>query len=144
MAIVRYFFVYICKSPAFKLILPYKQTNCFIGLGYDWKYSFRSVQLYYFKCFHFLYLSYLDKLIIVIIIYTVYFMCHQPFFHATSLCVQSCPTPCLFYGSILRVFSYPHPLPFLCHQHLCLLMPPPLTFLCQQSLCLFMPPRIEK
>ena len=37
----------------FKFILPYKQANCFLGLGYDWKYSFCSVQLYCIKCYHF-------------------------------------------------------------------------------------------
>jgi len=33
--------------------MPYKQTNYFLGLGYDWKYSFGSVQLYCAKCSQF-------------------------------------------------------------------------------------------
>ena len=37
----------------FKLILRHKQTNCFLCLGYDWKYSFCSVQLYCVKCSHY-------------------------------------------------------------------------------------------
>ena len=34
-------------------VLPYKKTNCFLGLGCDRKYSFCSVQLYCVKCSHF-------------------------------------------------------------------------------------------
>ena len=43
----------ICENLAYKLILPYKQTNCFLGLLYDLKYSFCSVQLYCVKSSHF-------------------------------------------------------------------------------------------
>ena len=50
---VSCFSVCTCKYLTYTLILPYKQTNCFLDLRYYWKYSFCSVQFYCVKCSHF-------------------------------------------------------------------------------------------